>query len=112
MQGFKATAVSEESRDAIKNGFNADFTGNEILSLIINKNALTKDTIDVLYSILTQNFGQTSVEVRIATDGNDGFEKKYRLNRGCTVNVKGRLFEGLKSCFKDSIKWELHTEEH
>ena len=111
-QSFKATKVSEDSHDVLKNGFDSDFTGKEILSLIINKNALTKDTIDALYSILTQNFGQTSVEVRIATDGNGGFEKKYRLNRGCTVNVKGRLFEGLKSCFKDSIKWELHTEKH
>ncbi|HEX7560937.1 MAG TPA: DNA polymerase III subunit alpha, partial [Candidatus Humimicrobiaceae bacterium] len=110
--GFKATAASEGSHDVFKNGFNSDFTGKEILSLIINKNALTKDTIDALYSILTQNFGQTPVEVKIATDGNGGFEKKYRLNQGCTVNVKGRLFEGLKYCFKDSIKWELHKEEH
>jgi hypothetical protein len=110
-QIFKATAVSEDSHDAPKNGFNTDFTGNEILSLIINKNALTKDTIDTLYSILTQNFGRTSVEVMIATDGNGGVEKKYRLNRGCTVSVNGRLFEGLKSCFKDSIKWEIHTEK-
>jgi DNA polymerase-3 subunit alpha len=111
LQSFKATTADESSHDSIKNDLDADFTGNEILSLTINKSALTNDTIDALYSILTQNFGQTSVEVRIATDGNGGFEKKYRLNRGCTVNVKGRLFEGLKSCFKDSIKWELHTEK-
>ncbi len=110
-QNSKATKVSEDSNDALKNDFNADFTGDEILSLIINKNSLTKDTIDALYSILTQNFGQTSVEVRIAADDNGGFEKKYRLNKECTVNVKGRLFDRLKSCFNDSIKWELHTEK-
>jgi hypothetical protein len=111
-QSNKTITVSEDSYDTPKNSFDADFTGEEILSLIINKNALTKDTIDSLYSILTQNFGQTSVEVRIATDDNGSFEKKYRLNRGYTVNVKGRLFDRLKSCFNDSIKWELYTEKH
>ncbi len=77
------------------------------LVIILNKQNLNRDAINMLYEVIISNPGNVPVELKISNGNDTGIEKTYRLAQGYKVKCDDPLFSQLREKFKESIKWDI-----